>query len=146
MHVWHRRLLDEGKEFLEDVRQFLLLLVVQAQVQVVQICCKFLNRDQTVNFSLDNDGIVLIFSLLTVRLGKVILAGVTNVDDVGDTECLHDFCITGVVPVPKEQPTREDLIWIAICDLTENGIKKLLAWYNRVKFIIYLRSWNDMIC
>jgi hypothetical protein len=37
MNVWHRRLLDESENLLEDVKELLFFLVVEAQVKVFEV-------------------------------------------------------------------------------------------------------------
>ena len=51
---------------------------------------------------------------LTMRLGQIVLAGVTDVQDVSDAKRLDDMGITGVVPVAKIQTRRKNLIWVVL--------------------------------
>ena len=49
--------------------------------------------------------------------GEVILAGVSDVKNVSDTQSLDDVSVASVVPITQVQPAREYLVWIALCCL-----------------------------
>ena len=51
----------------------------------------------------------------TMGLLKVVLTGITDVEDVRDPKCFNDMGISSVMPVSQVQPPWENLVWIAIC-------------------------------
>ena len=53
-----------------------------------------------------------------MRFGEVILAGVSDVKNVSDTQSLDDVSVASVVPITQVQPAREYLVWIALCYLS----------------------------
>lgn len=64
-------------------------------------------------------------SLLTMRLLQIILASVTNIENVGDSQSFNTMSILCMVPIAQVQPTREDFIRITICNFTAC---KLTVW------------------
>ena len=55
---------------------------------------------------------------LTMRIGEVILTGVSDIKNMSDTQSLDDMSVACVVPISQVQSAREYLVWIAVCCMT----------------------------
>ena len=55
---------------------------------------------------------------------KVVLTAITDVENVSDLEGIDAVCILCVVPVSKPESTGEDLVWIAVSNLSKFKIKQ----------------------
>ena len=49
-----------------------------------------------------------------MRLGKIVLTGVRDVQDVSNAQSLNDMSIAGVMPVAQVEAAREDFIRVAL--------------------------------
>ena len=79
--------LDKLEDLIERFRHVRLFLIVQVQVQILQV---------------------------RVRIRKIVLARISNVQNVGYTERLDDVRIAGVMPVTEVEATREDLVGVVV--------------------------------
>ena len=91
MPIWQTSFSDELKDLLEGPFNISLLFIMQVQMQVIQV---------------------------RMRFGEVVLAGVSDVKNVSDTQSLDDVSVASVVPITQVQPAREYLVWIALCCLS----------------------------
>ena len=73
-----------------------------------------------------------------MRFGEVVLAGVTDVDDVCNTKGFNDVCITSMVIIAQEEAAWENLIWIAFSNSPAHKAR------NVSKKFRYLRSRYQM--
>jgi len=120
MLVWHGCFFDERENLLEKLEQPLLLVIVETQMQVLKV---------SYTQKLIHDA----FSIkLTMWFGEVVLAGVTDVDDVCNTKGLNDVCITSMVIIAQEEAAWENLIWIAFSDSPAHKTKNV-----RKNFVTY---------
>lgn len=61
-----------------------------------------------------------------MRFSEIVLAGVTDVDDVCDAKSFDDVGVTSVVIIAQEEAARENLVWIVLSNRSVQKLKILL--------------------